>query len=198
MWAWVRRIPSTGRRGSARARPRFSESSWDGRSGVASIRKRAPARSSIKPRQATRSRRDGSRRARDAQGLGAPDVRHAAVLRDPQHDRTHRRQGGRERRRAAQQDRQEAARHPGGGAAHRAMGVASFLSKTTSPRTACRMASATSLPRLPTSPTGPTQDGQPSRHAQAAMSASLSRDQPVVQPVERLATGRCRPGSCRR
>src|SRR5688572_27363991 len=62
MWAWVSRIPSTGRRRSTLSRPAFSDSICDAMSGVASIMKRRP-RSSISPSAATRSRRAGSRRA---------------------------------------------------------------------------------------------------------------------------------------
>ena len=67
---------------------RSAVSICDAMSGVASIRYAAGRRRRGRA-QATRCRRAGSRRARDAQRLRAPDVRDAAVLRDPQHDRVH-------------------------------------------------------------------------------------------------------------
>ena len=87
MWAWVSRMPSTGRALSESVRPALSESICEARSGVASIRKRlSPA---TRPREATRCRCVGILPRANAELLHAADVRHTAVLGDAQNHGVH-------------------------------------------------------------------------------------------------------------
>ena len=124
--------------------------------------------------------------------LRAADVRHPAVLRDPQHDRAHGAQPPATAETTKRPQHGDDEQPNNGEQSPRVLRLRpprlDVLRSVPAPSTAMasRMASATSLPRLPTSPTGPTHDGQPSRHGAGGDERVALREQPVVQAVERL------------